>query len=54
MIFISSGVFICETLEVLKDGDRLRILPCFHKFHIKCVDRWLKQAGKCPVCKTSV
>lgn len=46
-------------LEAFKDGDRLRILPCNHRFHSSCIDKWLSGSfsyeecitSGCPTCK---
>lgn len=41
----------CICLEEYKNDDKLRRLPCFHSFHIQCVDRWLSANASCPICK---
>ena len=45
----SCMVCLCD----FEDGDTLKIVPCFHKFHQECIDRWLLQKAECPVCKAS-
>jgi Ring finger domain len=33
-------------------GEEVRVLPCNHKFHPKCVDPWLLHvSGTCPLCR---
>eukprot|EP00440_Ansanella_granifera_P011419 gb/GFBE01012389.1/.p1 GENE.gb/GFBE01012389.1/~~gb/GFBE01012389.1/.p1 ORF type:complete len:305 (+),score=51.00 gb/GFBE01012389.1/:1-915(+) len=41
-------------LERFQDGENLRILPCLHRYHLGCVDRWLKENRHCPVCKHDI
>ncbi|KAK4265302.1 hypothetical protein QN277_026370 [Acacia crassicarpa] len=38
-----------------EEGDKIRVLPCNHEFHMACVDKWLKEIhGICPLCRGSV
>lgn len=34
--------------------DDVRRLPCMHLFHIECVDRWLTQSKRCPICRLDI
>lgn len=51
-MLISSGCSIC--LVDYKDNDKLRLLPdCYHIFHVKCIDPWLRLHPTCPNCRSS-
>ncbi|KAI8597560.1 hypothetical protein EDD21DRAFT_310638 [Dissophora ornata] len=33
-------------------GDQVRTLPCYHQYHMSCIDPWLLNvASLCPICK---
>merc|ERR1711964_442879 len=41
----------CICLGDFLKGEDVRELDCNHLFHKECVDTWLKQNRKCPLCK---
>jgi hypothetical protein len=44
----ASGCVVCCSDYL--DRDMVRILPCSHHFHQRCVDKWLQRSTRCPLC----
>merc|ERR1719186_97150 len=45
----------CICLDDYVLGEKLRILPCDHAYHVKCIDPWLlKNKRVCPQCRKKV
>ena len=53
------GKEVCDAcaicVEDFQEGSDVRVLPCDHVFHPKCVDEWLSNhSSLCPLCKLNV
>ena len=38
-------------LSEFEHDEDVRRLPCMHLFHVVCVDQWLSQNKRCPICR---
>ncbi|CAJ1399888.1 unnamed protein product [Effrenium voratum] len=43
-------VFCVVCQEVMEAKEDIRVLPCNHKFHYKCISNWLSKRNTCCVC----
>ena len=37
-----------------KEGEKIAILDCGHRFHDRCIIEWLKKHSQCPICRVQV
>lgn len=40
--------------EVNVEAEEVKEMPCRHKFHPDCIDKWLGIHGTCPICRFSM
>ncbi len=43
---------ICQ--DNIEENDIIRTIECSHFFHINCIDIWLVENKKCPMCKFEI
>jgi hypothetical protein len=41
-------------LDEFQEQEDVRRLPCLHVFHKNCIDNWLKDHRKCPICNFEI
>jgi hypothetical protein len=41
-------------LQKIKLNQIIRETKCNHKYHAKCLDRWLEEKSLCPLCKNNL
>ncbi|OLY82145.1 E3 ubiquitin-protein ligase [Smittium mucronatum] len=48
----SHECLIC--MDIMLVGDKVSDIPCGHRYHKRCLERWLKKVQKsCPECQAS-
>lgn len=47
-----SGAVCAICLGAFRRKQGLRLLPCRHFFHERCIDGWLKRRHACPLCRS--
>jgi hypothetical protein len=48
---VAAGTSCSICLQDFVVDDSLRTLPCTHSYHSECIDKWLNQVNKCPLCR---
>lgn len=53
---VEAAKCICAIcLEEFEDNEKVKVLPCHHRFHIDCLVPWLtRRHASCPLCKFDV
>lgn len=44
----------CVCLSRFREGEETNILPCLHKFHKECIEKWFSVWKNCPMCRFSM
>ncbi|CAO1436516.1 unnamed protein product [Diamesa serratosioi] len=41
-------------LDIMEPAQKVRVLSCVHKFHLKCIQEWLRHDSVCPLCRKRI
>ena len=54
-LFINNDKDFCSICQDDIQKDKIiRIINCGHKFHYKCIDKWLETNSCCPICRYEI
>lgn len=51
---IESGLQCTICIDNLNLGEKVKLLPCNHYYHEKCITPWLKKQAICPNCRKQI
>ncbi|KAK4279386.1 hypothetical protein QN277_011174 [Acacia crassicarpa] len=51
VVVTDEGTDCSICLETYEVGGEAREMPCKHKFHSGCIEKWLGLHGSCPICR---
>ncbi|XP_028779601.1 E3 ubiquitin-protein ligase MPSR1-like [Neltuma alba] len=51
VVVTEEGTDCSICLEAYEVGGEAREMPCKHKFHSGCIEKWLGIHGSCPICR---
>lgn len=49
---VEKNCAIC--LSNFDESDQVSGLPCSHLFHTECINQWLENTPRCPICRTDI
>jgi hypothetical protein len=53
-LFISTDNTCTVCLDDIDPISPVSALPCGHRFHHQCIDKWITQSNTCPVCRRTL
>ncbi|EPS62723.1 hypothetical protein M569_12067, partial [Genlisea aurea] len=51
LVIVSESDWECSICLSEDEGSEAKEMPCGHRFHSDCIDKWLGIHGSCPVCR---
>ena len=49
-IEVQCVICVCDFVP----GEKVRLLPCLHRYHSACIDPWISGNSHCPTCNADI